>query len=239
MKRGVFMLVLNFFDEREDVEKNKKKFFQKRRKNNNNKIKRYSINVNGKNVLVLELTEKDLVEEDVLALLKIYKGMVLVPEKYKNSERLKEYLYSPKEYYHRALISSLVNQIKSVNKDWKNICIRTESFMAHKELYELVRISKKVTIIGESNLQSEKFTKDCYYEYGAIVSVKKDNSGLKYDVFLNLDEVDNSGKLMINVNTKDFILYPDTRYFESCTEYQKLVAFCLDYNTICSVFSNK
>lgn len=239
MKRGVFMLVLNFSDEREDVEKNKKHFFKKHRKNNNNKINRYSINVNGKNVLVLELTEKDLLKEDVRALLKIYKGRVLMPEKYKNFEGVKEYLYSPKEYYQRALISSLVNQIKTVNKDWKNICIRTENFEPLKELYELVRISKKVTIIGENNLHTEKFSKDCYYEYGAIVSVKREISGLKYDVFLNLDEVDNSGKLMINVNTKDFILYPDTRYFESCTEYQKLVAFCLDYNTICSVFSNK
>ena len=239
MKRGVFMLVLNFFDERENVEKNKKHFFKKHRKNNNNKINRYSINVNGKNVLVLELTEKDLLKEDVLALLKIYKGRVLVSEKYKNSDGLKEYLYSPKEYYQRALISSLVNQIKTINKEWKNICIRTENFEPFKELYELVRISKKVTIIGENNLHTEKFSKDCYYEYGAIVSVKKEISVLKYDVFLNLDEVDNSGKLMINVNTKDFILYPDTRYFESCTEYQKLIPFGLEHNDICSVFSNK
>ena len=239
MKRGVFMLVLSFIDESEEVAKNKKHFFKKNRKNKNNKINRYSINVNSKNVLVLELTEKDLHKEDVLALLKIYKGRVLVSEKYKNFEMLKEYLYSPKEYYQRALISSLVNQIKSVNKDWMNICIQTENFMPHKELYELVRISKKVTIIADNNSYTEKFCKDCYYEYGAIVSVKKEKSTLRYDVFLNLDEVDNSGKLMINVNTKNFILYPDTRYFESCMEYQKLIPFGLEHNDICSVFSNK
>lgn len=233
------MLILNFVDERENEEKNKKRFIRKLRKKQNNMINRYSINVNGKNVLVLELTEKDIIEEDVLALLKIYKGRVLVSEKYKNSEMVKEYLYSPKEYYQRALISSLVNQIKTVNKDWKSVCIRTECFVPFKELYQLVKISKKVTIIGENNIYTEKFSKDCYYEYGAIVLVKKENSELKYDVFMDLDEVDNSGKLMINVNAKDFILYSDTRYFESCTEYQKLLPFYLEHNTICSAFSNK
>ncbi len=233
------MLVLKFIDEREDVEKNKKHFFNKGRKIQNNKINRYSININGKNVLVLELREKDLLREDVLTLLKVYKDRVLVSEKYKNFEMLKEYIYSPKEYYQRALISSLVNQMKTVNKDWKNICIKTERFLPFKELYELVRISKKVTIIAENNSYTEKFSKDCYYEYGAIISVKKDDSKLRNDAYLDLDKVDDSGKLMINVNTKDFILYPDARYFEICPEYEKLLSFDIEHNIICAVFSNK
>ena len=239
MKRGVFLLILNFINKNEEKERIKKRFFKNSRVLNKNDLNRYSVCVNGKNVIVLELTERDLTRDDVLKLLKIYQGRVLVSEKYKNYEPLKEYLFSSKEYYQRALISSLVNQIKTVNKEWKNICIKTENFVPFKELYELMRISKKIVIIAKNNCFTEKFSKDCYYEYGAIVSVKNGISGLEYDVFLDLDEVDNSGKLMIKVNHKDFILYPDMRYFENCREYQKLLSFNIEYNIICSAFPTK
>lgn len=239
MKRGVFLLVLNFINEREKTENTKKRFFKKNRTSNENELNRFSINVNGKNAIVLELRKKDLQCEDVLRLLKIYKGRVLVASKYKNEEILKEYLYSPKEYYQRALISSLVNQIKSVNKDWKNICVKIKSFFPFKEFYELVRISKAVAILTEANAYTHKFSKDCYYDFGAIVSVKTEISTNKFDIILDLDSIDDNGKLMINVKGKEFLLYPDMRFFENNTEYQKLLQCNIEHNIICAAFSNK
>ena len=233
------MLILKFNCENEVKEKRRKRFISKSQKQKNETLNRYSVNVNGKNVSVLELTRKDLKSEDVQTLLKIYKGRVLVPEKYKNDDELKELMFSPKPYYQRALISSLVNQIKAVNKEWKNICIKTDCFEPFKELYELVKITKRVSIITVENACTQAFVKDCYYKYGAIVSVKENSSVIPTDVFVNLNEVDNSGRLMINVNSKDFILYPDARYFDSCDEYQKLLSFGLEHNVICSVFSEK
>ncbi len=233
------MLILKFDDEREKIDNTKKRLFKKSRALRNNELKRYSINVNGKAAIVLELTEKDLQYEEVLTLLKIYKGRVLVTSKYKNEEILKEYLYSPKEYYQRALISSLVNQIKSVNKDWKNICVKIKSFFPFKEFYELVRISKAVAILTEANAYTHKFSEDCYYDFGAIVSVKTEISTNKFDIILDLDSIDNNGKLMINVKGKEFLLYPDMRFFENNTEYQKLLQYNIEHNIICAAFSNK
>ena len=239
MKRGVFMLVLDFVDERAVDEKSKRKIFRKKVRENNKELKRYSVNVNGKNVTILEITEKDLKKDDVLTLLKIYKGRVLVPDKFKEKENLKEYLYSPKEYYHRALLSSLINQIKTVNKEWKNVTVKTEVFKPFKEFYELVRISKSVIILTEANSYTEKFMDDCYYEYGAIVIIKKEITLTKNDVYLNLDKIDNKGKLMINAKGKDFLLYPDIKYFEVYSEYQKLSPYNIESNLICSAFSDK
>ncbi len=239
MKRGVFLLILNFVNEREKTENTKKRLFKNNRTIKKTELKRDSVSVNGKNVIVLELTEKDLMREDVITLLKIYNGRVLVPSKYQNVEKIEKYLFKPKEYYQRALLSSLINQIKTVNKDWKNICIKTEEFKPYKELYEIVRISKTVEIITTNNSFTEIFKNECYYEYGAIVSVKIDEAKHKFDVFLDLDKIDDKGKLMINVKDREFLLYPDVRYFENQSEYQKLLSFNIDHNIICSAFSYK
>lgn len=239
MKRGVFMLVLDFVDEREDIKRLKKRFYRKKEFKRADDLKRYSVNVNGKTVIVLELTEKDLQSVDVLTLLKIYRGRVLVTSKYVNNECLREYIFSSKEYYQRALLSSLINQIKTVNKDWMNICIKIEDFLPFKELYKLVKITKKVTIITADSVLTDKFIKECYYEYGSIVSLKNEKTSQTSDVFLNLDEIDNNGRLMINVRGREYLLYSDTSYFESCLEYQKLSKYNIEHNIICSAFSNK
>ncbi len=230
------MLVLKFNDEKDNIKKEKRRFSLKTR---NEEFIRYSINVNGKNAVVLELRKKDLQCEEVLRLLKIYKGRVLVSSKYMNEEILNDYIYNPQEYYLRASLSSLVNQIKSVNKDWKNICVKIKSFFPFKEFYELVRISKAVTILTEANAYTHKFSKECYYDFGAIVSVKKEIPTNKFDIILDLDSIDNNGKLMINVNGKEFLLYPDMRFFENNTEYQKLLQYNIEHNIICAAFSNK
>ena len=230
------MLILKFNDERENLKKTKKRFHKKVKIN---EYKRYSININGKTITVLELTAKDLQCEDVLTLLKIYKGRVLVSSAYAYDKILKEYLFNLKEYYQRSLLSSLINQIKTVNTDWKNICIKIEKFSPYKEFYELVRISKTVTIITSNNASTEKFKNDCYYEYGAIVSVKNDEISINKDVFLDLEAIDNNRKIMVDVKGKGFVLYSDVRYFEKFPDYEKLLPFDIEHNIICAAFSNK
>lgn len=232
------MLILYFVDENVFSENKKRKFSRKKKCEKKNEIRRYSIIVNGKNVVVLELTEKDLENEDVLTILKVYKSRVLVSARYAEKGILNEYLYNPNEYYKRALLSSFVNQVKTVNKDWKNILIKTHDFKPFREFYDIVRLSKKVTILTEATAYTESFIKACYYEYGAIVNVSDDGK-IKSDVFLDLDKIDKSGKLMINVKGKDFLLYPDTSFFENSEEYQKLNMYNIDYNIMCAAFSDK
>ena len=232
------MLVLDFIEKRDNIKNNKKIFCKKRNFEKANEIKRQSVNINGKNVIVLELSEKDLQNEEVLTLLKIYEGRVLVSEKYRGIEALEKYLYNPKMYYQRAVLSSFVNQIKTVNKGWKNISIKIDSFIPFSELYDIVKLSKSVTIITRANAYTERFLKECYYEYGAGMSLKNDTP-MNNDVLIDLEKTDDKGKLMINVNGKDFLLYPDIRYFENCSEYQKLSQYNIEHNLICAAFSVK
>lgn len=238
MKRGVFLLILNFVDDNDTKKKQKKLFSKKKLSNSKSEFKRYSLNVNGKNAIVLDLTEKDLHNDDILMLLKIYKGRVLVSTEYQNNSILNDYIFNPREYYQRALLSSLINQMKTVNKEWKTVCLKIESFNSSTELYELVKISKRVNIITNQNALTDSFTKACYYEYGAVITFK-DITTDKFDVFLNLDEIDDRGRLMINAGSKEYLLYSAMKYFEFCSEYQKLSQYNIEHNIICSAFSGQ
>ncbi len=231
------MLILNISEEREKV-KRRCLFCKKTIHKTPEPINRYSITVNGKTVLVLELTEKLLESEDVIKLLKVYKGRVLISEKDKSRDFIKAYLFNPKEYYQRAILSSLINQMKTVSKDWKNICIILDDFSPFKEFYEIVKISKRVNLVTKQNPNVIKFINNCYYEFGAVVTVKGECVS-QNDVCIDLDKVDDGGKLMLNVKGRDFILYPDSTYFEKSEEYQKLIPFEIAHNIICAAFSNK
>ena len=238
MKRGAFMLILKINEEREKIKKTKGIFRKKIIYEKTDDIKRYSININGKSAIVLELPEEEIGNEDVLSLLKIYKGRVLVAEEYYHNDILKEYLFVPKEYYQRAILSSFKNQIMTVNREWKNVCIKTENFYPFKELFQIVKISKTLTLLTPKNTLTENFLKECYFELGAIVSVK-DICPQKTDVYLDLDLIDEKGKLMVNVKGRDFILYPDATYFDDKEEYNKLFMFNIEPDKIKAAFSDK
>lgn len=232
------MLILKITEDREKIKKTKGIFRKKIIYENKQNIKRYSINVNEKNIIVLELPEYELVNEDVLSLLKIYKGRVLVAEEYCNNDVLKDYIFDPRECYQRAVLSSLKNQIKTVSSDWKNICIKTTEFVPFKELFEIVKISKSLTLLTERNMLTDNFLKKCYYELGAIVFIKE-SCPLKTDVYLDFSTIDSKGRVMINSRGRDFVLYPDASYFDDKEEYQKLSMFNINHNQICSAFSDK
>ena len=229
------MLILKFCEEKECVKKRNIRF---RNKTKNNDFARYSINVNGKTAVVLELTRKDLKNEDVLKLLRVYKGKVLVPAEYKSEDVFKECVFYPNEYYQRALLSSFIKQVKSGNNDWKHICIKTDVFSPFKELYELVKLSKTVLIVAPENIYTHKFSKECYYEYGAIINISEENIKGDYDVIIDLNLIDD-GKLMINVKGKDCLLYPDMSFFEDNEEYKNVLPYNIEHNLICAAFSNK
>ena len=51
------MLILDFVEERVVEDRPQRKIFRKRDKENNKELKRYSVNVNGRNVTILDMTK--------------------------------------------------------------------------------------------------------------------------------------------------------------------------------------
>ncbi len=235
------MLVLKIVGEEKEHNKHGRFFKRKRKVELNCNIIRKNIAINGKLIMILEIPFSMMYDENVEKLLKIYKGRVLVGEKYSDLDFYNEYLFSAKKYYQRAILSSVVNQIKANSKEWKDIGIELGEFYICNEFYEIVRNFKSVTLITGRNIYLEKFIDDCYYEFGAIVAVKDDREIYrdKYAVYLNLDDVDAKGKLIINVNGKPSLLYPDASYFSAKEEYSKLEEFEINSDLICAAFSGE
>ena len=85
---------------------------------------------------------------------------------------------------------------------------------------------------------TEEFVNECYYELGAIVFIKQ-SCPSETDVFLDLEQIDTKGRLMVNAKGVEHILYPDATYFDDKEEYQKLAVFNINHKYKCAAFSDK
>ncbi|MGN1315615.1 MAG: hypothetical protein ACI4VW_00970 [Acutalibacteraceae bacterium] len=233
------MLILKITDEVHGNRRNRN-FLRKKTVNENlYDFRRSSVRVNGKNVVVLEITESSMDCDDVQTLLKIYQGRILLSKGKEDVQVPESMLFNPNKYYMRAILSSLANQINTVNKEWKRIFIKIDDFEPFKEFYRIVKLSKSLCLQTQKNSSTNNFVNTCYNEYGAVVKIREECNTDSYDVFLNLEEIDKSGKLIIDINGTPTLLYPDITYFENDSEYQKLACFGIDYNIICAAFSDK
>lgn len=233
------MMILKITDEVYGQGRNRTHFLKRADNGKLCDFRRSSVKVNGKNVVVLEITERGMDCDDVRTLLKFYEGRVLLSEGNKDVQVPESVLFNPEKYYMRAILSSLVNQINTVNKEWKRIFIKIDDFEPFKEFYRIVKISKSLCLQTRRNSSTNNFVNTCYNEYGAVVKIREKFDTDSYDIFLNLEEIDKNGKLIIDVKGKPTLLYPDITYFENNSEYKKLSGFGVDYNTICAAFSDK
>ena len=233
------MLILRITDEVYGRGRNRILFRRRGDKGEFCDFKRSSVKVNGKNAVVLEITERSIDCDEFRTLLKIYQGRVLLCDGDKRVGIPESVLFNPKKYFMRALLSTLANRINTVNKEWKRIIIKTDDFEPYKEFYPVVKISKSLCLQTKNTPLTKKFAHTCYNEYGAVVQISEDADKNLYDVFLDFEEIDKDGKLIIAVKGKPTLLYPDVTYFENNSEYEKIANLGIDYNTVCAAFSDK
>lgn len=232
------MLILKVTERTIDNTKSRH-FFRKRKNNvNSEDFKRSSLKVMGTNVVVLETYSDKLECEDMERLIKAYEGRILLPEN-SNITLPEEVLFNPKRYYMRAVLSSLINQIRTVHGDWRRICIKIDEFEPFKELYKVVEISKSLCLLTKRNSGVNKFVDACYNEYGAVVSVKENIEPSFWNVFLDLEKTDKRGRLIVEENGVPLVLYPDAAYFENKEEYRAVLNYGVEHKTVCAAFSDK
>ena len=235
------MLVLKINTEKEFVKKRKGVFSKKSISVQSNGVVRSTVNINGVKAIVMELPLAATKTEEFNTLLKMYSGRLLCANTDNDNSHIinADYLFSPKAYYQRALLSSLVNQVKIISADCSRVCMKVEAFFICKELYSLVKVFKDVTINTKPSALTTQFVSQCYNDFGAIVKIKSDYIALSNTVLVDLDKADEKGRLIINACGKEYFLYPDSTYFECNAEYNKLQGFNIDYNLLCAAFSGK
>lgn len=224
------MLIVQLKEEAECDNKKIKKRFGKKNNTCTGYPLRQSIKINNRPICVLNIREKDLENQQIQRLLNNYRGKVLVPEK--NKELFDGTLLFDSDYYfQRALISSLIKQLAYVDAEKRCVLIKVSSFGGCDELYELVRISKKVAFCTDDCEELKVLQSYCYENYGAVVVLKDFSCRDEYGIVMDLDMIDKRGKLIIDFLGKNTLIYPDATFFYANDVAGKLISMGIDENT--------
>ncbi len=222
------MLILKF-----NEENNKKtlKLFRKKRKNivhNKSSFVCKSIIFN-----VVEISENDLFNQEIISLLNKYKGAVLDTRNKEINSHLSSYLYDYSFYVKRAVLSSFIDFVSA--SDIRDIVIYDENFRFSQEYVRLAQICRRLVIYCNENKEIIMFSKYCYNKFGLNVFVNDESFVNGKKIYLNLDNVKKEGSITLNNGDKIFEIVPDKKYFTENSFVNKLMNLGVSHDMACAV----
>ena len=230
------LVIKDLFDDFEIQNKKTKKFKRSRKPIQNNFI-RYTDYINNKPFYVVEVGKNFLCSENMQRLLSAYKGWVLINENVPK-EPFCEYLFDAREYYLRALLSSLSNRVK-YEKEINSICIKNDYVLICDEVFEIIKNVRNVHFIVSKDLQTEKFQDECLKRYGTFIKIGECSCFNEFDIYIDLSQMTVDGKCEIILNGKMGLLYPDSSFFEANDTVKKLIAYGVDKKIACAICNSK
>ncbi len=218
-------------------ENNEKTTRKRKRKKNEAVINRYSVNINTSNLTVIELPPSELNNPDVKKLININKGEILLSEDVLKNTIPEEYLFNPKTYFNKALLSSLSKQMLFLKENYQSVCIIYPDFEPQTSMLEIVRYARTFTLITKQTPLTEKFKEECFYNYGAIISVKETEPEInKYDIYADFNKTDENAKLMLYLRGLSTLLNADPDYFQYKSGLDVITSYGIDNKTACAAF---
>lgn len=224
------MLVIQFKKEILSQKRQNKMLFNKSTSHSKERIVRQNIKINDRLLCFLSISKNDISNHQVQRLLNVYKGRILVPREYKNLFEA-DMLFNVIPFFQKALVSSLTKQLAYVDADKRNLLIKVDDFKYFDEFSELVKLSKKVAFCTENCPEFEFFQSSCYKNFGAIVLLKDYSQSEDYGIIMDLNSLDEQGKLIIDFFGKHTLIYPDAAFFGANEAVQKLVYMGIDEKT--------
>ncbi len=219
------MLILNF------TEENKRKSFRFRHK------KEYQLNITSfvcnKNIFyVVNLTENDLKEKEVISLLNKYKGFVLDTNNDKINKKISKYLFDGRLYYKRALVSSLADKLKDL--DILNLCVYDDDFHFSSEWIGVAQKCKTISVLGKSNIELKKFSDFCFMEYGLNVFVNEQPFRDNSTIYVDLNILNRQKSVSVTYAKTTVELLMDKKYFVINESVKKLVSLGVSQGIACA-----
>lgn len=236
MGEGIFLLVIKDLFDDCGIENGVRKKRKRNCKPTQNFI-RYTDYINNKPFYIVEVGKNFLCTENMQKLLYAYKGCVLINENLPE-EPFCEYLFDAREYYLRALLSSLSNRVK-YEKDINSICIKNENILICEEVFEIIKNVRTVHFIVSKDIQTEVFQDECLKRYGTFIKIGEYCCFDEFDVCIDLSQMTSDGKCEIFFNGKTGLLYPDSSFFDATENVKKLLAYGVDKKIACAICNSK
>ncbi len=225
------MLVIKILSTKK--ENYKGRFFQKQIRPD--AFKRSCHNICGKTCTIMEFNESMLSTLNLERLLNTFKGQIIGPEDAVEKIVPEEFRYDYKPYFKRAILSSLLNNLGDCARNL-SVCIRDKNFVFSNEYCNLANSVKSFTLITNENDDTGKFCNYCFVEWGNFINLTDDKK-TNEDVFVNFDDIDINGKILIIKEGKEQLLYPDPRYFSVKEELIPLLNMGVHPKVACAAFN--
>lgn len=231
------MLIIKI--KREEQIKEKKRILKRKKLGENNFIERVNFKVGNDVHTLVNLPVSCWENEEILRLLKIYKGRIIVPDNIALEEKIKDYLFDIKPYCKRAILSAFIKYMGNDFNIYKTVCIADSSFQITQEYADVAKFARNLVILTENNIKTQSFTDYCYLNLGTVVSIKDKIKSSGWDIYLNLDDTFDDGRATVKFRDKEAILHPDPDYFICNKEISEIISYGVPVKTACAAFEAK
>ncbi|MGN0526015.1 MAG: hypothetical protein ACI4IF_01125 [Acutalibacteraceae bacterium] len=203
-----------------------------KRKRIKERIERESFIINRKIFNIYTIPKSNENDRNIQHLISSNKGNVIILNK--EDFVPKEFLYSPNQYFQRAVVSTLTKIIKLNKAEYKSVCLKVNDFKITNELYELAETAKKLVITTEKSKNIELFTEKCFVNYGLVVT-RSDSIDYNCNVIIDLDKIDDSAKLIGDFNGLSKLIYPNNEYFKVNENVERILDLGISLPLACSL----
>ena len=222
------MLILKLNEEKK---KKSLKLFRKKQKN----IVHNKSSFVCQNVIfnVVELSESDLYNEEIISLLNKYKGAVLDTQNKEINDYLTSYLFNYSFYIKRAIVSSFIDFLTT--SDIRDVVIYDENFKFSEEYVRLAGICRRLVIFCDENKEIIVFSKYCYNKFGLNVFINDESFVKGKSIYINLNNVIRREPIMVCDGNNNLEITAASEYFVVNPSVKKLTDFGVSHDMACAV----
>ncbi len=181
---------------------------------------------------VVEISENDLFNQEIISLLNKYKGAVLDTRNKETNSFLSSYLYDYSFYLKRAVLSSFIDFVNA--SDIRDIVIYDENFRFSEEYVRLAQICRRLVIYCNEDKEIIMFSKYCYNKFGLNIFVNDESFINDKKIHINLNNLKKEKSVMLNNGDKIFKIVPDKKYFTENSFVKKLTDLGVSHNMACA-----
>lgn len=231
------MLIIEIKEE--ETENQKGFWFKRNKRKPKSTIERQSLKLGREIHTILKMPVCECENPEFKRLKNFYKGKILVPVNTEIQTALDGFLFDPKQYYKRALLSSL-NKILSENANkYGTVCISDSEFLITREYTNTAKIVKNLVLITQKNINTQKFADYCYFNLGSVPQIKECAVFYDWDIFLNFDRIFDDATVQIHFKDGKKILHPDSDYFVCDESFYNIISCGILVKTVCAAFEVK
>ncbi len=223
----------------EEQIKEKKSIIKRRKITEKTFIERENLKISNDIHTLVHLPLSCCEKEEFKRLIKIYKGRIIIPDNVVLNDNLKDYLFDIKPYCKRAILSAFIKYMGNDFNVYKTVCIADSGFQTTREYADVAKSVRNLVILTENNISTQKFSDYCYLNLGTVVNVKDNINSLQWDIYLNLDDIFDDGRVIVKFKDKDAILHPDPDYFICNKEITEIISYGIPVKTACAAFEAK